>query len=198
MKVYMRWVGMALMCVSVLLWAKDKKARSYNSFYELLAKSPYTVVLFYNSKNDTKENTKDLLLMFRSLSDDPEYKDADLLFMRADLSRDKLQSLSRTFDINGPAVQLFIGRQPITGARIDGLIDRTGITHLINRFLSQKISEYLKEKDEARKRALEDAKIRAYNRAYYWEPYWYYGYPYGPYGYWGYGYGPRYGFYYGW
>ena len=94
-----------------------------------------------------------------------------------------------------PTIQIFVGRQPLVGARIQGSIERMQLHSLIDRFLRKKIDAYLQDKDAARRRELERAKIRAYNRAYYWGPYGYYGYGYPYWG--GYGWG-RGGFYYGW
>lgn len=201
MKIKINLFLLFFIVASCALFAKDKHARSYDSFYNQLAKSPYAAVLFYDKskqvmKNDRlKEQIKELELMMRSLSKDPEYKDANLLFLRVDIDRDDLASIARQLRIHVfPTVQLFVGRTPVSGAIIQGSVTRAGINNLIDHYLRKQIDEYLKEKDEARKRALQRAQIRAYNRAY-WGPYWYggYGYPY-----WGGYYGPGYGFYYGW
>lgn len=199
--IYTRLILVALIAVSFAIHTKDKKATSYGSFYDQLARSPYAIALFYDKSKENmrdpriKEDIKELGLMFHSISEDPEYKDADLLFIQVDVSRADLSSLVRNLRINQlPAVQLFVGREAVNGATIQGSIAREQVHNLIDKYLRKKIDEYLKDKDAARARELERAKIRAYNNAY-WGPYWYggYGYPY-----WGGYYGPGYGFYYGW
>jgi|SRR5579872_6554658 hypothetical protein len=189
-----------LVTVSLMVNTKDKKAGSYNSFYDQLSRKPYTVALFYDKSrenmrdNQMREQIKTLSIMFASVSEDPEYKDADLFFLTADIAHGDLLRVAQGLHIGQfPAIQLFVGRTALPGAMIHGVITREDIHNLINKYLRTRIDAYLKDKDAARERELERAKIRAYNRAY-WGPYWYgyYGYPYGGW------YGPGYGFYYGW
>jgi len=201
MKKHIRWVGMAFMCVTVLLVARDKRARSDRSFSGDLAKSPYAIVMFYDKSKENmrskpiKQSITDMEAVFESLSKDPEYSDADLLFLKVDVARDDLRSVASHYTVQlFPTFMIFIGDTPIKQARISGFASRAQLQNLIDTSLQTRINSYLKEKDAARERALQRAQIRAYNRAY-WYPYggwgWGYGYPYGGWGYGGYG-------FYGW
>lgn len=195
MKNYLRLTLGALIVVSFVAQTKDKKAGSYSSFYDQLARAPYVVALFYDKNKENmrdpeiRQDIKQLGIMFHSISEDPEYKDADLLFVQVDISRGDLASVARGLRINQfPAIQLFIGREAVSGATIQGTIEREQVHNLIDKYLRKNIDEYRKDKDAARRRELERAKIRAYNSVS-WGPYWYgyYGAPY-----WGGYYGPGY------
>ena len=146
-----------------------------------------------------RQEIVDLEKMFRSLSNNPRYKGANLFFLRADVARDDIAKVAQDYNVKVfPTVQVFIGRQQIQGARIQGFVSRDQINRLIKTYLKSKIDTYLQEKDKALERELEQAKIRAYNRPYIYGPYGLYPYGYGyPYGWYNF-YGPRYGFYYGW
>ena len=195
-----------LFCVASLS-AKDRRARSADSFYTLLSKAPYSIAMFYDKSKDNmrneeiREQIKAIETMFRSLSKDPNYKEANLQFVRVDVARRNLDSVAQQYAITKfPTFMTFLGREPIAGQRVQGYAYRTRIQSLIDRSLKREMQQTLKEKEAQRKRELERARIRAYQRASWWPyysgPYWYGGgYPY-----WRYGYGyrrPGFGFYFG-
>ncbi len=189
------------------LGAKDRKVRSADSFDSMLARAPYSVVLFYDNSRENKRDPemrgviKGLESMFRSLSKDPEYKEADLQFLRVDVARRNLSELAQRYRVQTfPSAVLFLGRE-VTGSRLTGKVYRDQLQSLINRTFKAQMQSVLKEKEQQRKRQLERARIRAYSRAYWGGPY---GWGYGGYGYpyWGYGgyggYWGRSGIYFGW
>ncbi len=194
-----------LVCIPSLN-AKYKKARSVDSFYGLLARAPYAVALFYDKSKDNmrdeaiRRSIKDLEIMFRSLSKNPAYKEADLQFIRVDVARRDLSSLAEQYRIRYyPTAMTFVGRE-LVGQPIAGKLYREQLQSLINQNLGQKMQAVMKEKQKQRQRELQRARIRAYQWAA-WGPYWYGGYG-GYYGYrpyWGRGYGrPWGGVYFGW
>ncbi len=179
-----------IFCAFFSTYTKDKRARSADAFYRLLSSAPYSLVVFYDRsksamRNDvTKEDIKDLEVMLRSLSKNPLYKGADLQIVRVDIGRRDLGKVAQEYAIETlPTYMIFLGREPI-GNKLTGFAYRSKVNALIDQNLKEKMNVRLKEKEKERKRELEAARIRAYNRAYYWGPYWYGGYyPYwrGPY-----------------
>lgn len=204
MKKFISIFFVCLFCISAMS-AKDKKVRSVDSFYRLLARAPYSVALFYNRSKENmrdeekRRSMKDLEIMFRALSKNPDYKESDLQFVRVDVARRDLNSLAAQYRITYyPTAMLFVGREPVAQP-ITGKLYREQLQDYIEQHLKQKMQVVIKEKQKQRQRELERARIRAYQWAA-WGPYWYG--PYGYYGYrpyWRYGYGwPRAGFYFGW
>lgn len=187
----------ALIIPSVI--TKDKRVSSADAFESTLAKAPYSVVLFYDNSRENRKDPemrgiiKGLESMMRSLSRDPEYREADLQFLRVDISRRHLDELAQRYGVKTfPTVMTFLGREA-TGSRLTSNVYRDPVRSLINQTLKTQMNQVLKEKAQQRKRELERARIRAYNYAS-WGPYWGWGYPYWGYGgYWG-----RPGFYFGW
>ncbi len=195
-------IMLALLCLAVVpsIDARYKRARSADSFYRLLARAPYSVVLFYNISRENRRDKgmrrsmKDLEIMFRSLSKNPDYKEAELQFLRVDVARRDLMSVANRYSIQRyPTAMLFVGRESI-GQRLSGKVYREQLQALINHNLRKRMQEVIKEKQKQRQRTLERARIRAYQWAA-WGPYWSSPYWYGPYGYggyrpyWRYGYG---------
>lgn len=184
--------------------AKDKRVKSADAFDLMLARAPYSVVLFYDRSRDnmrdpeTRNMITSLESMFRSLSKTPDYEEAELQFLRVDVSRRDMDTVSERFGVKSyPTVLLFLDRQPLV-QRLSGTVYREQLQQLIEENLKEKMNEIKQGKQEQRKRALERARIRAYQ----WGgPFWYGGYyPYwhsGYYPYWWYGRGPYYGFHFG-
>jgi len=177
--------------------ARDRRVRSVDSFDSMLAKAPYSVVLFYDNSREVRKTPemrgviKGLKSMMRSLSKDPNYKEANLQFLQVDVARRNLNELAQRYHVQTyPTAILFLGREA-TGSRLTGKVYRDQLRALINRTFKSQMQSILKEKAQQRKRELERARIRAYNRAY-WGPYWGWGYGWG-YPYWGYGYGGYWG-----
>jgi hypothetical protein len=189
-----------LLILATSLCAKDIRVRSLDVLRKKLSQSPYTVVLFYDKSRENMRNKEikqkivDLESMFRSLSKDDYYKDANLQFIRAEVNREALQSVQRRYSLlQLPAFAIFLGRE--LKAKLYGYVFRDTVENFIERNLKSKMEETIKQADELRKKRLEEAKIRAYNRPYWYGPYWYGGY----YPYWWYGYRrPYYGMYFGW
>ncbi len=181
--------------------ARVRRIKSLNEMMTRLATAPYSVILFLDKNKESmrdqnlKQRINDTETMFRSISENPTYKDAGLQFMSVDIARDNLVSVARKYSIAGfPAVLAFSGMQSVgNNAIIQGAIYRDNVETYINTHLGLKIKEILKEKDEARQRELERAQIRAAYWPYMYAPYWYYGY--NPYWGFGYPYGPWGGFY---
>ena len=179
--------------IGALGYAKERKAHSANALEAMLAKSRYSVVIFYDSNQakelNNKDKLKDLKLMVSSLAKDPLYKNTNLQFIFADLERRDLKKAREKYQIsNLPLFMIFLGRQP-NKERLIGYVYRPQVTNFINQNLQVHMDQYLKEKQMQRQKDLELAKIKAYTRAYYWwSPYWggywyggYYPYWYGPY-----------------
>lgn len=217
----MRGAWLLLVClvgISCLLSARNKLVRvsSRDSFYNTLARSLYSVVMFYDKSKDVmrdpelKRKTNDLEEMFASLSKNPDYVEAELMFMRVDVSRKDLAEIAYSLGVKDfPSFRLFLGGQMIKGVGIQGFTYRNNVQMLIDDHLADRMKQVMREKERKRERELEKAKISAYQNATWWgpwgpyaSPYWYYPYWSGPYWngpYWGYPYyaRPYYGFYVG-
>ncbi len=178
------------------------RASSDDSFRKTLARSPYAVVVFYDKSRENmrdpqiKNKISDLEDMFTSLSKNPDYVEAELVFIRVDVARSGLMSVAQSYGIRTfPAFRLFVGDQMIRGVGINAYAYRAQVQSLINTHLQSYMQNVMQEKQRKRERDLERAKIQAYERAAYWGPYWngygYYPYWAGPY--WGPGWG--YGYY---
>lgn len=194
-------LGISVLMINAMC-AKDKAVRSADSFDTVLARAPYSVVLFYDNSRENRRDPamrgeiKGLETMFRELSRDPSYKEAELQFVRVDVARHGLAEVAQRYQLRTfPAAMLFLGGKA-TGAQLMGKIYRDELSTLIDRTFKSQMESVLKEKEQQRRRELERARIRAYNAAY-WGPYWGWGYGY-PYGGWRYGgYWGRPGFYIG-
>jgi hypothetical protein len=183
-------VMMLLMGIVGICRAKDVRVTSSERLYRLLAQSPYSLVVFYDRSKDamkdpaTKQNILDLETMMQSLSKSPFYKDTDLQFIRVDISRQDVVDAVKNFSIQiVPTFMVFLGREPLT-ERLTGFAYRPQVMNFIDQNLKNEITQYMKKKEEQRKRELQMAQIRAYNQLYLWGPYWYTGYYpywYGPY-----------------
>jgi hypothetical protein len=198
MKQYML---MILLCQVIAVDARVKRVKSLNELMARLAAVPYAVVLFCDKNKQVMSNPvqkqmiNDLEIMFRSVSDDPQYRYAGLPFMIVDVARDKMVGAARAYGIQMyPSIIAFSGSRPVAhGAVIQGAVGRDNLVSYIGIHLGQKIDVIMKEKDAARQRALENAQIMQTMYApYFYSPYWYYGYnpywgfgyPYGPWGAW--------------
>lgn len=185
-------------CVSVGVQAKVRSVRSLDDFMKRVSRAEYSVALFVdkskeNMRNDEKKRLiKDLEIMFKSVSDDSQYKDADLQFLSVDVARKNAIQIAQNYAITAfPATIVLLGRQAVAGALRQGNIYRDQLQQLIDTHLSTQMSEVMKRKAEAQKRALERAKVRALTY-----PNWGYGGYWGGYPYWGWG-GGYYGGYWG-
>ncbi len=176
-----------LLCVAPLC-AKDVRVRSSSALQKKLSSAPYSIVLFYDKSRDAmrdktaKQKLIDIETMFRSLSNDDYYKDAQLQFIRADVARKGLVSSSRDYNlIRLPAFVIFLGRQ-LTD-KLYGYAFRQTVEKFIAQNLKIKMDKAIKQADEQRKKNLEQAKINNLNRPYWYGPYGYGGfYPYWWYG----------------
>ncbi len=177
------------LCVSAVC-AKDIRVRSSEALRKKLTQAPYSLVLFYDDSREMKKdkNARDAIdnmeAMFRSLSKDAPYKDAQLQFIRAQVNREGLHSVLRRYELKQlPAFVIFLGREKQAVAY--GNLYRDDVEQFIEMNLKNKMKEVIKQADELRKKRLEEAKIRAYNRPYIYGPYGYgpWLYPYGWYGY---------------
>ncbi|HLE76562.1 MAG TPA: hypothetical protein VI521_02180 [Candidatus Babeliales bacterium] len=180
------------------LYAKDIRVRSADALRKKLAQAPYSLVLFYDNSRELKkrdaaarESIDDMEILFRSLSNDAHYKDAQLQFVRAETNRNELQSAIKSYDLSQlPAWVIFLDRQKQAVAY--GNLFRDDVEQFIAMNLKNKMKETIKQADELRKKRLEEAKIQAYSRPYWYGPYWAGG---GLYPYWWYGNGFPYGWY---
>ena len=198
---------MAVLLLANAVLAKDKRARSSEKLRSMLANAPYSLVLFFEKDRQSmkdklrRQKISNMEKMFRSLSRDSYYKDAQLQFIRADVSRGDLKASIGRYNIKQlPSFVIFLGRE--LKSILSGFAFRDAVEDLIERNLKSKMSETIKQADELREKRLEESKIRAYNRSL-WYPYWGgYGWGVGPYWggpYWRYGYGRPYGgLYFGW
>jgi hypothetical protein len=135
-----------------------------------------------------KQKIEDIEIMFDSLSDDSNYQNARLQFVKADISHKKLGESQKRFKLfRLPAFMIFLGNQP--DAKLYGYVYRDAVKKIINEHLKERMDKAIVKFKEQQKIKLEEAKIRAYNRPYFYGPYWYGGF----YPYWWSGFGwPRY------
>lgn len=189
-----------LLLICGLSYAKAARVRSMQDLRKKLATSEYSIVLFTDKSRDNMRNAvlknkiKDMEAMFSSLSESDYYTNAKLQFIEADVNKRSLVEAPKAFRLYRlPALMIFFGRQP--DAKLYGFVYRDTVERFINQHLSARMNRAIKEFDEQRKRDLEKAKIKAYNRDYIYGPYGYGGF----YPYWSYGFGwPRYYGYYYW
>jgi hypothetical protein len=172
------------------LCAKDIRVRSSEALRKKLTQAPYSIVLFYDDSRELKKdkNARDAIVnmeaMFKSLSKEDYYKDAQLQFIRAQVNREGLHPVLRRYELKKlPAFVIFLGREKQSVAY--GNLYRDDVEKFIAMNLENKMKDVIKQADELRKKRLEEAKIRAYNRPYTYGPYGYgpWLYPYGWYGY---------------
>lgn len=181
----------ALIMLNDLL-AKHKNIGSAATCRSLLAKNNLVVSLFYVQEKkmprDFRNQIKSLYSMFRKMSSVYRYKYAEVLFMSINVAKKNLAEIVKEYKLpeptdKNPVFVLFKGAQVVTSEQ--GFLSREDIEKLIDKNFDKEMKEVEKEKDLQRKRRLEDARRRAYDRAYWWGSDWpydgYYGWPYNRY-----------------
>lgn len=199
MKTLIRISLAALASVFALILLNDAMGRhksiSSERRFERALQNDLTVALFYMGKSGDKElnrSIKDLRKTFKRVSKTDPFNYAELMFVNADLSKSKLETLADDYgvpqpEVDNPIIVLFKGGKQI--AAENGFLSSPDIRKFIKKYFGKDIDSITKQKDKRRQRRLEESRRRAYDRSYRWP---YYGY--GHYG-WGwphYGYGWRY------
>jgi len=169
--------------------------------FERSLEQDLTVALLYVGKYGDKEQKKqlkpkikNLLKTFKRVSRDDPFHYVEMLFIRADISKSKLESIPQDYGlprptIGNPIIVLFKGGKHIATA--NGFVTGLALKSFIQKHFGKEMDIISKQKDARRQRRIEEARRRAYNRAYSWP---YYGYGWG--GGWGWPYYRSYGW--GW
>ena len=160
------------------LSARHSTAYSEDRFFDLLRKYELSVVLFYyqdyqSKKNkDEKKDIADLLKDFKSASKIRSFKKADILFMPVNLAREKVENLANQYGISKkkiivkeeslmihrPTIMLFKDGKPFNNIRITGDLSKSRIKKYVNQYFREFIDEILKQKEEDRKKRLEESR----------------------------------------
>lgn len=200
-------LGVVGLCVALGTISYEKTVNSRTDFSKELRKYPRAVVMFYESRFDTKEerkeyskNFKDALRAFSSVSKMPRYKDASIAFLRIDVDKKEVAALAGRYGVDAlPTSMLFVNGRPLATqqgvvVRRTGFLEKEDLIQLVERYYGKDINSILKELARLRQREREE---RAQSG---WSPYFYWGYGGGyPYGYPYYYYqpGPSFGFSFG-
>lgn len=211
---------LSITVVSILLYvarssliSKEVVIRSQDKLDRSLARYPAAVLLVYDSKVFTcqnKESIKKAMTVFRELSRDCYYRQADLPFFVVDISSRKIgRSIGYCWQLtNLPAIIVIQEGQPVGDAQgnikvLHQLVNRGQLTQFIDDTIGEQLQLLIAQKDEDRQRRLAEARIQYYESSYAplegdyagdysWAyPYWGYGYgyPWAPNGYVGIGFG---------
>lgn len=158
----------------VTAWAKEIPVKSDRRLQDLIIKNQYAVLMIYQEDQETKkdknmrEQLRQLREMFKAVSSDTFYKEADLAFLTANVASKELDYLPRRYQIKTlPAFVIFknsksaevAAGQPLV---LSGFVDRGQLQDFIDENLKAELEDVLKEKAEARKAELEEARIRSY------------------------------------
>ncbi len=190
------------------LVGKITSVKSERRFNKLTVRNELVVVMFYDREKkkarDRKEREEQreyydkLFAMFKSASKIFDYKEAEVKFLKVNLARKKAADLQHDFDIiETPTFMLFKDGSPVRDekgaiAQLKGIVSREKLREFIDKYFEERIEEIMNQKEEIRRRRLEELRYRRYYYPYY---YGYYPYYYRPY--WGFGFGYGHG-YHGW
>lgn len=191
------------------LFAKEVTVKSDRRFQDLIINNQYAVLMLYKEDKETRKDKqlttklRQLRETFKAVSNEPFYKEADLLFLTINVADKEVNYIPNKLQIQKlPAFVIFKNSKPLRtmagssagqSAILSGFVDRGNLQDFIDQNIGDDLEDVLDEKAEIRKRELEEAKIRSY-----YAPRFYvgvgYGYPYSwyPYGYyggWGWGWG---------
>jgi len=191
MKKSLAVVGFVGLCVGLGSITYEKTVKSRVDFATEIKKFSRAIVIFYETKFDTKEDRKkytkkfkDARRAFDSASKMPRYKDASIAFLRVDLDKEELASLAQRYGVDAlPTYMLFLDGRPLTtqqGVAVQrrGFLEKNDIIKLIERHYGKDINSILKELARLKQREREERVQSG------WSPYFYWGYGGGyPYGY---------------
>lgn len=197
-------LGIVVLCAVLGSITYEKTIKSRTDFASEIRKFPRALVIFYETKFDTKEERrayeksfKNARRAFDSVGKMNRYKDSSVAFLRVDLDKNELVTVAKQYGVDTlPTYMLFIDGRPLKtqqGAVVQrtGFLEKDDIINLIERHYGRDINSILKELSRLRQREREE---RAQSG---WSPYFYWGYGGGyPYGYPYYYYqpGPSFGF----
>ena len=191
-------LGIVCLCAGLGTITYEKTVKSLTNFTQEVRKFPRAVVLFYETRFDTKEERKEYEKDFKkarrafdSVSKMSRYKDASVAFLRVTLDKEELERVADRYNIKElplhmkefPTYMLFSDGRPLAtqqGVAVQrrGFLEKSDITQLVERYYGKDINSVLKELARLRQREREE---RAQSG---WSPYFYWGYGGGyPYGY---------------
>lgn len=201
------FLGIIGLCAVLGSITYEKTVKSRTDFASEIQKFSRAVVIFYESRFDTKEERKNYSKKFKearrsfdSVSKMNRYKDASIAFLRVDVDKKELDGLTKRYGVGElPTYMLFLDGKPLTtqqgvSVKRAGFLEKDDIIKLIERHYGKDINSVLKEVSRLRQRASEERGQSG------WSPYFYWGYGGGyPYGYPYYYYqpGPSFGFSFG-
>jgi hypothetical protein len=186
--------ALLLLCIIGTLYSKVNESSSPRLFDRYLGRAPYAVVMFYEKDREALRDNKKLSHtvqvlsdMFDGVSDRSRYKDAGLVFLKVNVSREKLLEVAQSYDVTKfPTFMLFNFGKPVSDAMLSGNIASKALESFIESYLKDHLDTIIENKEIIHERRLQDVR---YNT-----PYWYWGYgsPYytnwnGRYAGWGYG-----------
>jgi hypothetical protein len=189
------------------LSARQSAAYSKQRFSSLLRKNDLSVVLFYHQdfkskKNKLeKKNTTELLKDFKAASRIREFSRASVRFISVNTAKSKIKDLADKYGIAKkkiivkdqsimiarPTIMLFKNGKNFNNIRITGDLSKARIKAFVDQYFSNDIRKVIKEKDEERKRKLEEARYRHYYTPYYYNYGWSWPYHHGYWPYYSYG-----------
>jgi thioredoxin-like negative regulator of GroEL len=183
-------LGVVGLCAALGTITYEKTVKSRTDFTQEIQKFSHAVVIFYETKFDSKEERKEYEKSFKnarrafdSVSKMSRYKDASIAFLRVDLDKEELARVAERYGINElPTYMLFLDGRPLTtqqGVTVKrtGFLEKDEVKDLIERHYGKDINSILKELSRLRQREREERVQSG------WSPYFYWGYGGGyPYG----------------
>ena len=188
MKKKLFFLYLVFLSLNLSVFCKTKKISSFKRLSEYLMKNELVVVFFYDYgsgiEKEKKEKIKLMKKEFKSLDDDYyKFDESDILFLYANLSKDKHDSLEEfcsETEEDLPVIKLYKdGKQYLQGANkgtLAGILSGSSMKNFIMDNFEDFIDEIIKEKDEERERKIEKQKL--YYRNLYVDPFYSYHYDY--------------------
>ena len=139
--------------------AKVKSVNSRRDFEQTIAKESMVVALFYD------ENDKGLTQMYEDVSKVQKYDDADVIFLRVNVARPKLDKLAQVYNVTTVPTFLFFHNGQLL-AEQKGNVSRGMLQSAIDAHFGAEIAEYV-----ARKNARNNNRLAQEKEA--WKVYYY-------------------------
>lgn len=167
----------AFICAFMITEYVQAKARSVTTrrdFERNLSRDAMVVALFYEDQKGggMRDKNKGLIGMYEDVSKYQPYDDADIIFLKVNVSRKELADLASLYGVTTIPMFLFFSKgQRLIDAQgnpimAEGFISRMDLQALIDRYYGMQIKNYVAQKEKKRNQIIEQE-----NES--WKPYFY-------------------------